>query len=125
MSSRPAPSLISTRSTKSFTVGKSISRLGRCSHGNDYRGEDSGGPCGQGWGDPGELITAKVDLVLGNDITAPVAIKEFERLGWRRSFDRDKIALVPDHFVPNKDIKAPSRPNWCGVCLPTPDHPLL
>ncbi|MGI6557998.1 MAG: 3-isopropylmalate dehydratase large subunit [Limnochordia bacterium] len=55
---------------------------------------------------PGELITAKVDLVLGNDITAPVAIKEFERLGVETVFDRDKIALVPDHFVPNKDIKA-------------------
>jgi len=55
---------------------------------------------------PGELITAKVDLVLGNDITAPVAIKEFERLGVETVFDRDRIALVPDHFVPNKDIKA-------------------
>ena len=47
-----------------------------------------------------------MDLVLGNDITAPVAIKEFERLGVETVFDRDKIALVPDHFVPNKDIKA-------------------
>ncbi|MGI6034806.1 MAG: 3-isopropylmalate dehydratase large subunit [Limnochordia bacterium] len=55
---------------------------------------------------PGELITAKVDLVLGNDITAPVAIKEFERLGVETVFDQDRIVLVPDHFVPNKDIKA-------------------
>jgi 3-isopropylmalate/(R)-2-methylmalate dehydratase large subunit len=55
---------------------------------------------------PGELINAGVDLVLGNDITAPVAIKAFEKIGAERVFDRDKIALVPDHFTPNKDIKA-------------------
>ena len=54
----------------------------------------------------GQLIRAKVDLVLGNDITAPVAIKEFEKAGIERVFDRDKIALVMDHFTPNKDIKA-------------------
>jgi 3-isopropylmalate/(R)-2-methylmalate dehydratase large subunit len=55
---------------------------------------------------PGDFIVAKVDLVLGNDITAPVAIKEFGRMGAGRVFDRDKIALVPDHFTPNKDIKS-------------------
>jgi len=54
----------------------------------------------------GQLIKAKVDLVLGNDITAPVAIKEFEKAGIERVFDREKIALVLDHFTPNKDIKA-------------------
>ncbi|MEA4938087.1 MAG: 3-isopropylmalate dehydratase large subunit [Christensenella sp.] len=54
----------------------------------------------------GQLIKAKVDLVLGNDITAPVAIKEFEKAGIERVFDREKIALVMDHFTPNKDIKA-------------------
>ena len=54
----------------------------------------------------GQLIRAKVDLVLGNDITAPVAIKEFEKAGIERVFDKDKIALVMDHFTPNKDIKA-------------------
>ncbi len=54
----------------------------------------------------GQLISAKVDLVLGNDITAPVAIKEFEKAGIERVFDQDKIALVMDHFTPNKDIKA-------------------
>jgi len=53
---------------------------------------------------PGELINARVDLALGNDITAPVAIKEFERFGLDEVFDRDKIVLVPDHFTPNKDI---------------------
>jgi len=54
----------------------------------------------------GQLIEAKLDLVLGNDITAPVAIKEFEKIGCRDVFDKGKIALVPDHFAPNKDIKA-------------------
>lgn len=54
---------------------------------------------------PGQLINCRVDLVLGNDITAPPAIKEFEKIG-RPVFDRDKIALVPDHFAPNKDIKS-------------------
>ncbi len=54
----------------------------------------------------GQLIEAKLDLVLGNDITAPVAIKEFARTGVARVFDQDKVALVPDHFTPNKDIKA-------------------
>jgi 3-isopropylmalate/(R)-2-methylmalate dehydratase large subunit len=52
------------------------------------------------------LISAKVDMVLGNDITAPVAIKEFEKAGVDRVFDKEKIALVPDHFTPNKDIKS-------------------
>ena len=55
---------------------------------------------------PGELIMAQVDLVLGNDITAPVAIGEFARFGREKVFDREKIALVPDHFTPNKDVKA-------------------
>ena len=54
----------------------------------------------------GQLIEARLDLVLGNDITAPVAIDEFEKTGARAVFDRSRIALVPDHFAPNKDIKA-------------------
>ncbi len=53
---------------------------------------------------PGELIQAKVDLALANDITAPLAIKVFKELGKEDVFDKNKIALVPDHFVPNKDI---------------------
>jgi len=53
---------------------------------------------------PGQLINCKLDMVLANDITAPPAIKEFEKIG-RPVFDRTKIALVPDHFTPNKDIK--------------------
>lgn len=55
---------------------------------------------------PGALINVKVDLALGNDITAPVAIKEFGRTGVAEVFDRERVALVPDHFVPNKDIKS-------------------
>ncbi len=58
---------------------------------------------------PGELITAKLDLVLGNDITTPVAAKEFSKFGRKNVFDREKIALVPDHFTPNKDIKAATQ----------------
>ncbi len=54
----------------------------------------------------GELIECGLDLVFGNDITAPVAIDEFYKMGARQVFDRDKVALVPDHFTPNKDIAA-------------------
>lgn len=54
----------------------------------------------------GDLIMANLSLVLGNDITSPVAIREFEKLGKDRVFDKSKIALVPDHFTPNKDIKS-------------------
>ena len=61
---------------------------------------------------PGELVMATLDLVLGNDITAPVAIGRFADFGNKRVFDRDKIALVPDHFTPNKDIKAATQ---CAV----------
>ena len=57
----------------------------------------------------GELVMAKLDLVLGNDITAPVAIGEFPKFGRENVFDRDKVALVPDHFTPNKDIKAATQ----------------
>ena len=54
----------------------------------------------------GDLIMDKLSLVLGNDITSPVAIREFEKLGKASVFDKAKIALVPDHFTPNKDIKS-------------------
>ena len=54
----------------------------------------------------GQLIEAKLDLVLGNDITSPVAINELEKAGVNKIFDRERIALVMDHFTPNKDIKA-------------------
>ncbi|OGC12292.1 3-isopropylmalate dehydratase large subunit [candidate division WOR-1 bacterium RIFOXYA12_FULL_52_29] len=55
---------------------------------------------------PGELINCKLDLVLGNDITSPPAIKEFEKIGVKKVFDKKKIYLVPDHFTPAKDIKS-------------------
>ncbi len=62
--------------------------------------------CGKKEISSGELINAKVDLVLANDITAPIAIKEFEKIGAKDVFDKDRIALIPDHFAPQKDIKA-------------------
>ena len=55
---------------------------------------------------PGQLVEAKLDLVLGNDITAPVAITEFRKAGLTQVFDQDKIALVLDHSTPCKDIKS-------------------
>ena len=61
----------------------------------------------------GQLIQAKLDLVLGNDITTPVAINEFEAAGFDKVFDKSKIALVMDHFAPNKDIKAAAQCKQC------------
>ena len=61
----------------------------------------------------GQLIRAKLDMVLGNDITSPVAIREFDKAGFSDVFDREKIAIVLDHFVPNKDIKAAEQ---CAQC---------
>ncbi len=55
---------------------------------------------------PGELINARIDMALGNDITAPVAISEFGKIGVKRVFDKERIALIPDHFTPNKDIQS-------------------
>ena len=62
---------------------------------------------------PGQLIRAKLDIVLGNDITTPVAINEFTKNGFNTVFDKDKIAIVLDHFVPNKDIKAAQQSKQC------------
>ena len=61
----------------------------------------------------GDLINAKVDIVLGNDITTPVAIREFEKAGLTKVFDNTKIAIVLDHFVPNKDIKSAEQSKLC------------
>ena len=61
----------------------------------------------------GQLIQAKLDLVLGNDITTPVAVNEFEAAGFDRVFDKSRIALVMDHFAPNKDIKAAAQCKQC------------
>lgn len=54
----------------------------------------------------GQLIMARLDMVLGNDITTPVAVKEFKKIGIDHVFDKNRIAIVPDHFTPNKDIKS-------------------
>ncbi len=62
--------------------------------------------CGRDRVEPGELINARVDIVLANDITAPIAIQEFRRIGIEHVFDPKRVVFVPDHFVPNKDIKA-------------------
>ena len=63
----------------------------------------------------GQLIQAKLDLVLGNDITTPVAINEFEAAGFDKVFDKSKIAMVMDHFAPNKDIKAATQCKQCRM----------
>lgn len=63
----------------------------------------------------GQLIQAKLDLVLGNDITSPVAINEFESAGFSKIFDPEKIVLVMDHFVPNKDIKSATQCKQCRM----------
>ena len=54
----------------------------------------------------GQLISAKVDITLANDITGPVAINEFKKIGVDKVFDKERVVFVPDHFVPNKDIKS-------------------
>ena len=61
----------------------------------------------------GQLINAKLDIVLGNDITTPVAVNEFEKAGFDKVFDKDHIAIILDHFVPNKDIKAAEQSKQC------------
>ena len=61
----------------------------------------------------GQLISAKLDIVLGNDITTPVAVNEFKKAGFDGVFDKDRIAIVLDHFVPNKDIKAAEQSKQC------------
>ena len=55
---------------------------------------------------PGQLVECDLDIVLANDITAPIAIDVFRELGATEVFDRDRICLVPDHYAPNKDIKS-------------------
>ena len=62
---------------------------------------------------PGQLIMADLDGVLGNDITTPVAVKEFEKAGFDSVYDKEKISIVLDHFVPNKDIKAAQQSKTC------------
>ena len=61
----------------------------------------------------GQLINAKLDFVLGNDITTPVAVNEFKKAGFTSVFDKDRVGIVLDHFVPNKDIKAAEQSKQC------------
>ena len=61
----------------------------------------------------GQLISAKLDMLLGNDITTPVAVNEFNKAGFTDVFDKDRISIVLDHFVPNKDIKAAEQSKTC------------
>lgn len=62
--------------------------------------------CGLDYVEAGQFIECELDLVLGNDVTTPVAIQEFNKMGVKDVFDKKKIAIVPDHFAPNKDIKS-------------------
>jgi 3-isopropylmalate/(R)-2-methylmalate dehydratase large subunit len=62
--------------------------------------------CGRDYVEEGEIVNADVDVVLGNDITLPIAINEFKKLGLNSVFDKEKVIVVPDHFAPNKDIKS-------------------
>ncbi len=61
----------------------------------------------------GQLISARLDIVLGNDITTPVAVNEFRKAGFDSVFDKNRVAIVLDHFVPNKDIKAAEQSKTC------------
>ena len=61
----------------------------------------------------GQLIEANLDIVLGNDITTPVAINEFEKAGFCDVFDKTRVNIVLDHFVPNKDIKSAQQSKQC------------
>jgi len=62
--------------------------------------------CGRRSVEPGTFVEARVDIALGNDITAPLAIEEFRKAGGKKVFDPDRVVLVPDHFTPNKDINS-------------------
>ena len=63
--------------------------------------------------EPGQLIECSIDMVLANDVTAPIAIREFRRIGVPHVFDSERIVLVPDHYTPNKDIKRASSTRFC------------
>ena len=69
--------------------------------------------CGEACVYPGQLINARLDIVLGNDITTPVAINDFEKAGFDAVFDNTRVNIVLDHFVPNKDIKSATQSKQC------------
>ena len=74
----------------------------------------------------GDLIEAKLDLVLGNDVTTPVAVSVFDKAGFTRVFDKDKIAIVLDHYTPCKDIKSAQLCKTArDFAPPIPDYPLF
>jgi 3-isopropylmalate/(R)-2-methylmalate dehydratase large subunit len=62
--------------------------------------------CGRDEVSPGELVTCRVDFVMSNDVTAPLAIREFRKLGIEKVFDPERVAFIPSHFIPNKDIQS-------------------
>ena len=69
--------------------------------------------CGEAAVTAGQLINARLDIVLGNDITTPVAINEFNKAGFDSVFDKTRVNIVLDHFVPNKDIKSATQSKQC------------
>jgi len=69
------------------------------------------GSVGRDFVEPGEIINAKIDFCFSNDITAPISIQEFEEVGAEDVFDKERIALIPDHFSPAKDIKSADQIN--------------
>ena len=62
--------------------------------------------CGRESVRPGELVNVRVDFVMSNDVTAPLAIQEFHKLGVEHVFDPRRVAFIPSHFIPNKDIQS-------------------
>jgi 3-isopropylmalate/(R)-2-methylmalate dehydratase large subunit len=71
--------------------------------------------CGREEVKAGEFVEIDLDMVLGNDITTPVAIREFDKMGAKNVFDKEKIAIVLDHFTPNKDIKSAEQSKECRI----------
>ena len=65
--------------------------------------------CGEKAVKAGDFVEARLDFMLGNDITAPLAIKQFEELGAKKVFDKRRIGLIPDHFTPAKDMKSANQ----------------
>ena len=86
---------------------KGVSQNNRRSkrHGNDNDAEDPCGTCGLDAVTAGQLVEAKLDVVMANDITGPMAVPVFRQMA-DKVFDKNKVVLVPDHFTPNKDIKS-------------------
>ncbi len=82
--------------------------------------------CGKKSVKAGEFIEPKVDIALGNDITSPLAIKEFRKTGAKKVFDKNKVVLVMDHFTPNKDIHSAEHVKFIqGIRQRTKDNELL